>query len=252
MDDIKKASPPPLPKDAFKQPGHEIASPWDTISSAPTPQAKPAAKQGLVMPEWLGRPIGHSDHAQQLELDSALNEFGSKMPRQQAEDEAYKQYLFHPTKGQHALAAAHHLAGMKAAHGAGDMEAARKHSLMYGLHTKALGTDDSGVPPKGVQQILNSAPPKVYKFKAHRGDAFAVDQPMAPRDNGVISSTGAPQLSKSQEEQLCKIYDMAVQALAKAEKAGVKPKEHKGHCHCSAYKFCHRWSGGKCMVVKPA
>src|SRR6185312_13852134 len=331
----EKKSPPPLPKDAFKQPNHEMESPWDVQASAPAPKA---AKPKLALPQWAGRAIAAHDHGQQLDLDAAVNEFGLKMPREQADDEAYKQYLYHPHTGQHAQAAFHHLAGMKAAHAAGDKEAALNHSLMYNLHAKALG-----MTPVDAARELSShikQPPKVYKFKAHRGDAFAVQPPPAETpsllstQNGVISSAPPPQLTKSEREVLYMLYLMSNAALAKGEVVGhiqgatpkqpkhkakgfnditiangrkwakqngyedkskskygeyfdgrqakkaeksasgeidvpkkalregtfakdrlpkvmVEKAKHAGHCHCTAYGFCHRYGGGKCMVVKP-
>lgn len=210
MEDLKKG-PPPLPKDAFKQPNHEMESPWDAVSSAPAPKV---VKPKLELPSWAGRPLAAHDHAQQLDLDAAVNEFGLKMPREQAEDEAYHQYLYNPSKGQHALAAHHHLAGMKAAHAAGDMDSARKHSLMYNMHAKALGHS----PVDAARELAShiKEPAKVYRFKSHRGDAFAVNQSPA-QENGVISSAPAPQLNKREREIMYMLYLMGNAALKKAE-----------------------------------
>lgn len=220
MDDIKKATPPPIPQGALKQPNHEPESPFDVISSAPKPEAS-KEKPKLAMPQWLGRPILHPDHSQQLEMNAAVNEFGLKMPRQQAEDQAYKDYLYHPKTGQYAQAAHHHLLGVRAADAAGDKEAARKHYMMYTMHAKALGKD----PDQLALELGNGEGqdmPKVYKFKAHKGDAFAIQPPPSmamARDlqpNGVFAS--APKLGKAQEEKLHELYNLASEALAKAEK----------------------------------
>lgn len=242
MDSLKKG-PPPLPKDAFKQPNHETESPFDVQSSAPPP-AK--ARQALQMPTWANRfPIIHPDHADDLDLNAAVNEFGMKMPREQAEDEAYRQYLYHPQKGQHALAAQHHLAGQRAAEAAGDKEAARKHFMMYGMHAKALGHGEVGAVPKDIQHGLMSNPPKIYKFKAHRGDAFAV----SPKAD-VIASSPAPELNKREREVLYMIYLMGNAVLAKAEK--------KGRCSNSGAitgsreaARVHHCSCGKHLSVEP-
>lgn len=306
MDDIKKAA-PPIPRDALKQPSHEVESPFDVISSAPKPEA-PKAKQKLAMPEWLGRPILHPDHSQQLEMNAAINEFGLKMPRQQAEDQAYKDYLYHPKTGQYAQAARHHLTGMKAADAAGDKEAARKHRMMYDMHAKALNKD-----PYELARELGSGEgqdmPKVYKFKAHKGDAFALQPPPSMshdlQPSGVYSSSPKPELTKAQQEKLHELYRLSAEALKKAEsewkilpkghghlcwvsgcrtvgeakverngkrycmkhakekgyttpvetkKGEASPNKHikhPGHCHCNAYKFCHRYGGGRCNAVKP-
>jgi hypothetical protein len=208
------ATPPKLPPDAFKQNNREPASPWDVQASAPAPVTQ---KPKLELPMWANRPLAAHDHAQQLDLDAAVNEFGLKMPREQAEDEAYRQYLYHPVKGQHALAAYHHLAGMKAAHAAGDMDAARKHSLMYNLHAKALGKSPVDAARELSAHIKD--PAKVYKFKAHRGDAFAVNQPPPQADTGVISSTPPP-LNKREREVLYMLYLMGSAALVKGEVVG--------------------------------
>lgn len=255
MEDLKKA-PPPLPKDAFKQPNHEMESPWDTQSSAPAPKAE---KQKLALPMWMGRPIAAHDHAQQIDLDAAVNEFGMKMPRGQAEDEAYKQYLYHPAKGQHAQAAMHHLTGMKAAHAAGDMEAARNHSLMYNLHAKALGKSPVDAARELQQHIKD--PAKVYKFKAHRGDAFAVQSPepttpppMVSTQNGVLSSAPPPQMSKSEREVLYMLFLMGNAALKKTEVDEPHYDDHDakkcGSFTCSACKrhmpSCKGGEGTEC------
>jgi hypothetical protein len=292
MDDLKKATPPPLPKDAFKQPSKQAAtgempSPWDSevVSSAPKPAATPA--KGLNMPQWMGRSILHPDHAQELELNSAVNEFGLKMPRQQAEDEAYKQYV----KGQRTQAAAHHLAGMNAAIAGGNPEAARKHHMMYSLHTKALGGEPVGAPHPDVKALVDKGGPKVYNFKAHKGDAMAIapmPEGMPYQGNGIFSSAPAPQpaLGKAERELLYLLHQAGTQILAKAEAGkklvtdkfhgdepqlgasvqpagpGTSPRRDaavvKGemdgkakHCKCDAYKFPHRHGGGYCRQKKP-
>ncbi len=149
---------------------------------ATTPLKKYAATdKGLGMPTWLGRSIVHNDHAKELELNSAVNEFGLKMPRAQAEDHAYGEYV----KGQHVEAQAHHLAGIKAADGAGDKEASRKHHMMYDLHAKAMGHEPIGAPHPDVKALMDKGGQKIYKFKAHRGDAFAIEPPTSPADSSA-------------------------------------------------------------------
>jgi hypothetical protein len=228
-DRLNKAAPPPIPRDAFKQPPVGD-SPWDqpVVSSV----AKPA-KQKLELPMWAGRPLAEHGHANQLDLDAAVNEFGLKMPREQAEDEAYHQYLYHPSKGQHAQAAFHHLSGMKAAHASGDMDAARKHSLMYNLHAKALGK--SPVDAARELSMHIKEPAKVYRFKAHRGDAFAVQAPEAetPKapvytEGGVVSSAPKPQLTKREREALYMLYLMGSAALKKAQGPDIESRRYGG------------------------
>src|SRR4051812_34908308 len=92
----------------------------DVIASAPTPAKGPFGGK-----TWMGNanyPLVHADHEDQLERDAAVHEFGSHMPREEAEKKAYDDYK----AGQHKEAAAHHLAGQKAAEAIGDDEGARK------------------------------------------------------------------------------------------------------------------------------
>src|SRR5688572_17566757 len=103
------------------------------IGEGDKPTPTPHEKAGLKAPTWLSRPIVHDDHVRDLEHDAAINEFGHKMARPDAEEHAYQSYL----KKQRTEAAIHHLKGIKAAAAAGDMEAARKHNLMYDIHSKA-------------------------------------------------------------------------------------------------------------------
>jgi len=129
---------------------------------APTP-AKGASAQ------WFGRPIVKPEHAADLEREAALDEFHHKMPRAQAEEHAHLAYQ----KRLREEAAAHHLAGMRGAHAAGDLESARKHAMMYELHSKALGHDHVGPAHPSVVAMMESKPFKA-RFKAHHGDVFAV------------------------------------------------------------------------------
>jgi hypothetical protein len=115
-------------------------------------------------------PIVDPDHAQGLDQLAAIHEFQHKMPRHQAEKSAYDQYR----KEQVEDAAAHHFAGMQAAHGAGDMDNARKHGVMYSLAVKQLGGNPVGDPPKEVMTKVKNNPPEVYRFKAHKGDAYTL------------------------------------------------------------------------------
>jgi hypothetical protein len=233
---------------------------------------------------WLNNPryaLVKPDHASELEQNAAVNEFGKKMPREQAELEAYGTYK----QAQHKIAAAHHLAGMKAAHAAGDGEAARKHSLMYELHSKAIGHEPVGpAHPDVVAHLAEN--PKVYRFKPHHGDQLALSTSSGP------ASEPAPDLGKHEVGALNVVY-AACQALLKAEggvQAGAKlvtdkfhgqgkqlgasvqvtkgppdPRApgkptHKGEmsprakgpkpCICSSYKFPHRHKSGKCGAGK--
>lgn len=155
--------------------------------------------------KWLDRhpTLKETDH-DGLEMDAAVNEFGSKMPREQAEDEAYKKYV--DKHREHALD--HHHRGMKAAMAAGDTESARKHHMMYTLHAKALGHDPMQPPPKRPSPETAS---KVYKFKAHPGDMFAVHD----REEEKAEKS---ELTKNQQDTLALIYAGAMAVLQKAGK----------------------------------
>lgn len=127
------------------------------------------AKNSIELPKWAGRDILDESHLEELDSRASAHEMDSKLPRSQAEEEAYREY----TKDHHAKAAAHHLMGMKGAQGAGSMDEARKHGAMYGLHIKALGEDPYGPVPAKVKQHVDSPDrDPVFKFKAHKGDAF--------------------------------------------------------------------------------
>lgn len=233
--------PPPIPQAARKP--VDTSSPWDEQVVASVPAPTPHKAAGLTPPAWLGRPITHKDHAHELEMDAALNEFGpSRLPRSHAEEKAYQEY----TKRQHTEAAAHHLAGMRAAHAAGDMESARKHSVMYGVHSKALGHDPVGPAHPSVAAHLQGNPGQV-RFKPHRGDLFAIQKPPA-----VISSSPAPELGKT----LHKLWE-GLQALQKGDavsdlnkwaktELAAKKRAKQRPCVCSAYSHPHRPGGGKC------
>jgi len=199
------------------------------VDETPKPTPTAPEKAGLKLPRWMDRPITHPDHATELEHASAVNEFRDKLPRRAAEDRAYEEYI----KRQHTEAAAFHLAGMKAAHAAGDLEAARKHSLMYGLHSKALDHEPVGPAHPSVVSHLEKTPQKVYRFKAHRGDMLAVSKKDDTEQEGV-----------SKAEALYSLY-RALEPLTKATKGyAVRPSKgsrsippqcvrkdchHKGH-----------------------
>jgi hypothetical protein len=135
----------------------------------------------MDFPKWLDRyPVVDADHLHDLEQRAAINEFHRKMPRHVAEQTAHDDYR----KDQLVEAAAHHLVGMKAAHGAGDMESAKKHGAMYMLACKALGHNDLEPPPE-VAVKAKHTPAQVYKFRAHKGDAFV----LPPADSKSNSQT---------------------------------------------------------------
>jgi len=144
----------------------------------------------LNQPTWMGRPIAHEDHKRDLNAHSAINEFLHGMPQADAEQQAYGEYK----KQNHAVAAAHHLSGMKASQGAGDLESARKHGAMYALHVKQLGLDPYGPVPSEIQtHVADPKREKLYKFKAHKGDSFLLQNEAPP-------ATAAP-MEKSEPEE---------------------------------------------------
>lgn len=122
-------------------------------------------------PKWQGKyPIVDADHVHGLETAAAINEFSHKMPRHEAEEKAHGQYIREQLVG----AAAHHLAGIRAAQGAGDVESVKKHGLMYQLAMRSLGHNPMEEPPAEVLNHKNHELQNVYRFKAHPADAFAM------------------------------------------------------------------------------
>lgn len=120
-------------------------------------------------PNWQGRRILHDSHAGDLERGAALNEFESGHPRQEAERLAYEEYR----RSHHQAAAAHHLRGMRAAQGSGDMDESRKHGIAYGLHLQALGLDPMDEVPAEIKALVDGDDRQPhYKFKTHKGDAL--------------------------------------------------------------------------------
>lgn len=262
MNDLKKFAPNPDEVDA-------------KLDAGPVPVKGPFGGS-----TWMNNhayPLVKPEHGSDLEQASAINEFGKKMPREQAEAEAYKAYKLR----QHVEAAAHHLAGTKAAHAAGDMEAARKHSLMYDLHSKAIGHEPVGpAHPDVVAQLANAS--KVYRFKPHHGDQLALSAKREPEPQGTQEPTvmdkhetlglnavyvacqallkgelekKSPPGRKEEVEKLkakglpaSEAFGIAwKQSNAEAKKAEMTPRA-KGPkpCICPSYNFPHRHKSGKC------
>lgn len=147
----------------------------------------------LHPPQWLGRPILDHEHVRDLETRAAINEFHHKIPRGDAEQQAHDSYV----KENRERAAAHHLAGMKAAMATGNHQDARKHWAMYDLHLKALGKDSIGaVPPEIEKRMMDEHGQKpIYKFKAHKGDLYALHEPT----KDVAPAEGTP-IAKAEEK----------------------------------------------------
>jgi hypothetical protein len=119
---------------------------------------------------WLGRPIAKPEDAHGLETKAAIHEFNHKLPRHQAEQKAYDEYVHE----NHVGAAAHHLSGMKAAQASGHMEEARKHGVLYEMHINALGHAAHQPVPLEVQAKAAEGGEPVYKFKPHSGDVHVL------------------------------------------------------------------------------
>jgi len=126
-------------------------------------------------PNWNGHNIIDAEHVHDLEARSAIHEFQSKLPRQEAEALAHKEYL----QDQAMHAAAHHLIGMKAAKESGHDEAAAKHGERYKSALTAAGLDTVGpVPPEVIERMKGKV---LYNFKKHPSDDI-FHQPPADDD----------------------------------------------------------------------
>ncbi len=122
--------------------------------------------------QWMGRAVASEDDIHQLDTLSAVKEFSEGMPRHEAEQHAYD----HHVREKRLDAAAHHLAGAKAALAAGQKDEAAKHGMLYHLHVSALGHEAVGPVPQEIQARIRPADQKIYNFKAHPGDAFAIQE----------------------------------------------------------------------------
>lgn len=124
-----------------------------------------------VAPKWKDKyPISDAEHVHHLDTLSAINEFGSKMPRHEADDKAYEQYK----KDRLLESAAHHLTGLKSAHAVGDMDTAHKHAVMYSMAMKAMGHSPTGEVPDEVSNKAKHEPQSITKFKPHKSDLFTL------------------------------------------------------------------------------
>jgi hypothetical protein len=145
-------------------------------------------------PKWLDRyPVLDQDHIVGLDQLAAINEFAKKLPRHKAEEEAYEQYKHE----QLVDAGAHHLAGMRAALAVDDHEEAEKHGALYTLVCKALNENPVDEPPAEIASKAKNTPAKVYKFKAHKGDAFALPKIQHKEEDKSSSSDSQSSDKKS-------------------------------------------------------
>lgn len=160
---------------------------------------------------WLGRPILHEDDSHDLEMRAAVHEFGGKLPRHEAEAKAHEEYV----KDWRLKASAHHLSGMRAAQGAGQMDEARKHGALYEMHMNALGLNPHGPVPPEVQSKLLEADggQSLYRFKAHRGDIYALnDHSEAKAEEMKKHELGVELLKKVAELPLIKKVPVSTEA----------------------------------------
>jgi hypothetical protein len=97
-----------------------------------------------------------------------MREFGDGLPREEAEEAAYKEY----SDNLHRVGAAFHLRGMKAAQAAGDLDEARLHGDAYKAHMDSLGHDTMDQVPPEIANLADSKVDKVYKFKPHLSDSL--------------------------------------------------------------------------------
>lgn len=169
-------------------------------------------------PHWFGRPIVSADDVHDLDTRAAIYEFNAKEPRHQAEQHAYDDYV----KERRLDAAAFHLSGMKAAQGAGQMDEARKHGMLYELHLQALGMNPMGpVPPEVNAKLRAEDSAKVYKFKSHRGDFYALQDATKPEE------------PKSEDEKLDKAEGRCQWRLGerRCKNFGTRRVEGRLFCH---------------------
>lgn len=142
------------------------------------------------IPSWNGRKIVKEEDKHDLENRAAVYEFKNRMKRDDAEHRAHHEYK----KDKHREAAAHHLAGMKAAQGAGSHDEARKHALMYQMHLEALHENPYGAVPADIAGLAEKQE-RFYKFKAHGGDAFLLQNKLEESKHDPLDEA-----SKSKEE----------------------------------------------------
>lgn len=125
--------------------------------------------------KWLDKhPMVDPNHVHELETRAAALEFKHRMPRDQAEEQAHKDYH----RNQAIDAAAHHLLGAAAARAANDDDVAGKHGEAYANAAEAAGFDPMGKPDPEILKRMKSTPAKIASFKSHAADElFAKPEP---------------------------------------------------------------------------
>jgi hypothetical protein len=221
--------------------GRREIKPNGTVGPGTSPDAvinqravKMKKAEKLSLGNWQGRPILEADHAHDLDQRAALHEFQGGVDRRTAEDRAHSDYRAE----HHKSAAAFHLTGMRAAQASGHQEEAKKHGAMYALHLKAIGHDPyAEVPPEIRQRAEGEDAEKLYRFKAHKGDALLLNQEHGEKTMSTQStqkSEKEPTMADTKltpEQELRKFWDdkyaQTEKKLQKAEKLATITKAVK-------------------------
>lgn len=118
---------------------------------------------------WKGREVLDAGHGGDLDRAAAVYEFGHKLPRDQAEDKAYQDYL----RDQRRQGAAHHYQSMLAANATGDTEGARAYNLLYSVHARELGLNPSAPVADDIRSLMDAAANKPgRRFMSHPSDSL--------------------------------------------------------------------------------
>jgi len=118
-----------------------------------------------MLTQWRGKDILDPKHAEHLDRHAAELEFGQNMPRQDAEEKAYKSYRVK----NYIEAAAHHWKAFTAASAVAD-PSSKEHKMMYDVYMRALGHNPAGPVPPEVKQVIPDINQKRVKFMAHAAD----------------------------------------------------------------------------------
>jgi hypothetical protein len=133
--------------------------------------------------QWLNKySVLNDSDIHSLEASAAAKEFKERLPREQAEDMAYQEYL----RGHAVSSMAHHYQGGKIAKLLNDDASIQQHGLAYESAAKKCGFDMSSVPPEVLDQINGMT--GLYKFKAHASDVFFPSEE-APQNPAILSDT---------------------------------------------------------------
>jgi hypothetical protein len=119
--------------------------------------------------KWLGRHIIQDPtDIDRLDAASSVHEFRGGLPKEQAEDRAYGDYLDDKARD----ACAFHYLGMRASVAAQHEPATKRHGEAYSLAMKHLGLNPLDAPPKEILDRVKDASKGPYSFKPHSADSF--------------------------------------------------------------------------------